>query len=184
MFNIIFFKSYIGTMMAKSLQRILDEYHLLHKVLAMTTDNVLPNDKQTTALANMKNLFDEVNCICCFNHTLQLSAKTLLRSSNAGLSQSKDDTLFTNETLSTNNNEDSDNPNENENKDVEEPFTMNDTENDVNEFEGLIQAEKKGLMTLPPFIKQCPRYACQFHFGLYAHNSFGPILKFDSSHLQ
>ena len=34
----------------------------------------------------MTNSFEEVNCACCFNHTLQLSAKTLLKPFNVGMS--------------------------------------------------------------------------------------------------
>ena len=37
----------------------------------------------------MKNTFEEVNRARCFNHTLQLSAKTLLKPFNAGMSSMK-----------------------------------------------------------------------------------------------
>ena len=37
----------------------------------------------------MDNTFEEVNCACCFNHTLQLSAKTLLKLFNVGISLTK-----------------------------------------------------------------------------------------------
>ncbi|KAJ7430554.1 hypothetical protein FB451DRAFT_944170, partial [Mycena latifolia] len=48
--------------------------------LGLTGDNATSNDTQTTFLHdNPKNSFDEVNRIRCFNHTLQLSAKGLLR---------------------------------------------------------------------------------------------------------
>src|SRR6267154_5547785 len=37
----------------------------------------------------MKNTFEEVNHTCCFNHMLQLLAKTLLKPFNAGMSLTK-----------------------------------------------------------------------------------------------
>ncbi len=37
----------------------------------------------------MENTFEEVNHACCFNHTLQLLAKTLLKPFNAGMSSTK-----------------------------------------------------------------------------------------------
>jgi hypothetical protein len=43
----------------------------------------------TTTLDEMPNAFDEVNHVWCFNHTLQLSAKSLIRPFNTGLSSGK-----------------------------------------------------------------------------------------------
>jgi hypothetical protein len=42
-----------------------------------------------TKLDAMSNSFDEVNRVRCFNHTLQLSAKTLLKPFNVGFSSNK-----------------------------------------------------------------------------------------------
>jgi hypothetical protein len=56
------------------------------QILALNADNATSNDTQTAALAQMKNTFEEVNRARCFNHTLQLSAKTLLKPFNAGMS--------------------------------------------------------------------------------------------------
>jgi len=58
-------------------------------ILAVNADNVISNDRMITDLDDMPNAFDEVNRVRCFNHTLQLSAKTLIRPFNAGLSSSK-----------------------------------------------------------------------------------------------
>jgi hypothetical protein len=48
---------------------------------------ILPasSDTQTIMLAGMKNTFEEENRVRCFNHTLQLSATTLTRPFNAGM---------------------------------------------------------------------------------------------------
>jgi hypothetical protein len=50
-----------------------------------------PNDTQGETLAKMPNSFELKNHVRCFNHTLQLSAKTLLRPFNAGLGKATED---------------------------------------------------------------------------------------------
>jgi hypothetical protein len=60
-------------------------------VLAINADNATSNDTQTTALANMDNTFEEVHRVRCFNHTLQLSLKSLLKPFNVGISGEPDD---------------------------------------------------------------------------------------------
>jgi hypothetical protein len=52
----------------------------------LVADNASSNDTQTTTLASLNNSFNEVNRVRCFNHTLQLSAKTLLQPFNASMS--------------------------------------------------------------------------------------------------
>ena len=56
------------------------------QILALNANNATSNDTQTSALAFMENAFEEANCAHCFNHMLQLSAKTLLKPFNAGMS--------------------------------------------------------------------------------------------------
>lgn len=51
----------------------------LEQILTFVGDNATSNDKQTTRLHRLPNLFESVNHIPCFNHTMQLSAKALLR---------------------------------------------------------------------------------------------------------
>jgi len=53
----------------------------------MNADNASSNDTQGETLAKMPNSFELENRVRCFNHTLQLSAKTLLRPFNAALSK-------------------------------------------------------------------------------------------------
>jgi hypothetical protein len=54
-------------------------------VLAISGDNATSNNTQTTALAKMDNSFEEVHRVRCFNHTLQLSSKALLKPFNVGI---------------------------------------------------------------------------------------------------
>jgi hypothetical protein len=46
---------------------------------AFTGDNATSNDKQTAKLEKKDNSFDLANHIRCFNHTIQLSAKALIK---------------------------------------------------------------------------------------------------------
>jgi hypothetical protein len=52
---------------------------MLPKILTINADNVMLNDKQMSHLDKLPNLFKQVNHVRCFNHTLQLSAKALLK---------------------------------------------------------------------------------------------------------
>jgi hypothetical protein len=57
----------------------------------MNADNVTSNDTQGETLPEMPNSFELKNRVRCFNHTLQLSVKTLLRPFNAGLGKATED---------------------------------------------------------------------------------------------
>jgi hypothetical protein len=61
------------------------------QILAMNADNASLNDTQGETLVAMPNSFELENCVHCFNHTLQLSAKTLLHPFNAALGKATDD---------------------------------------------------------------------------------------------
>ena len=80
-----YFKSHSGLTMAKAFQAMLERFGLTHKVLGLNADNATSNDKLTTFLSKMDNSFNEINRVRCFNHTLQLAAKTLIKPFNAGL---------------------------------------------------------------------------------------------------
>ena len=57
----------------------------------MNADNAISNDMQGESLAGMPNSFELKNHVHCFNHTLQLSAKTLLHPFNVGLGKTNED---------------------------------------------------------------------------------------------
>ena len=48
-------------------------------------DGASNNNTQSAVLATKENSFEEENRVLCFNHSMQLSAKTLLTPFNAGL---------------------------------------------------------------------------------------------------
>lgn len=61
--------------------------------MAFTGDNATSNDKQTDMLHALPNTFDELNRVRCFNHTMQLSAKALLKPfSSAGSTENDSET--------------------------------------------------------------------------------------------
>jgi hypothetical protein len=73
--------------MALAFQDTLEQFSLTKKIHVINVDNVTPNDKQTTKFMALNNSFEEENCVRCFNHTLQLSAKFLLAPFNTAISQ-------------------------------------------------------------------------------------------------
>jgi hypothetical protein len=94
-------ESHTGVVLAKTFQKVLETFNLQDRVslssnvmhsnlsslqiLAMSADNATSNDTQVEALAGLPNSFVPEHRVRCFNHTLQLSAKALLRPFNAGL---------------------------------------------------------------------------------------------------
>lgn len=93
------------------------------QIFAINADNASPNDTQTTTLSNLKNSFHEVNRVHCFNHTLQLSAHTLIKPFNSGMKDKK-----------TNDNNDTDSKKD-DTDDPEMP-ALEDFEDDNNNIEG------------------------------------------------
>ena len=73
--------------MVKAFQAMLKHFGMTKKILAVNADNMTANDKQTTKLDSLNNSFNEENRVWCFNHTIQLSATTLLKPFNMALSR-------------------------------------------------------------------------------------------------
>ena len=78
-------------------------------------DNATSNNKQMTYLDKLPNAFKEVNHVCCFNHTMQLSAKALMKPFDTPMASANSDgskppdanDMFSSE-LDNNNSDDSD----------------------------------------------------------------------------
>jgi hypothetical protein len=58
---------------------MLEDHGLQYRVLAFTRDNASPNDTQTDCLDKLPNSFNAENRIRCFNHTIQIAARALLK---------------------------------------------------------------------------------------------------------
>ncbi|KAJ6570418.1 hypothetical protein B0H10DRAFT_1840059, partial [Mycena sp. CBHHK59/15] len=66
--------------LAQAFQEMLERYKIEHKPLSFTGDSATSNDTQTTVLStNPNNSFAAANRVRCFNHILNISAKSLLR---------------------------------------------------------------------------------------------------------
>lgn len=56
----------------------------------MTADNASSNAVQVAALFGFENSFDESNHVRCFNHTIQLAGKVLIKPFNVGMGKAED----------------------------------------------------------------------------------------------
>ena len=89
--------------MAKAFQDMLEWFGLTKRISGINGDNTSANDKQTTKLSSLNSSFKEEYQALCFNHTLHLSTKTLLKPFNTTLSTKAADEVNIR-------NEDNDNP--------------------------------------------------------------------------
>ena len=77
--------------MANTFQEMLERFGLTKKILTFNADNATSNDTQTTKLHELDNSFSKENWVQCFNHTLQLSAKSFLKPLNPAFSRNATD---------------------------------------------------------------------------------------------
>ena len=116
-------------------------------MLAMNTDNAAANDTQTTVLAQFDNSFEEEQCARCFNHTIQLLAKALLRPFNPALGKVTEEGVIDNDNdmpdLEALDNGDGDGNDD----DAEEGADVDDDADDgVDELDELDVAEREELL--------------------------------------
>ena len=115
----------------------------------MNADNAASNDTQVDALAGMANSFEVDNRVRCFNHTLQLSAKTLLRPFNAGLGEATDDDAGNVDDLPEVERDDDDNSDDDDDNDDDDPsdvLDLEDIDNGVDELADLGADAREELM--------------------------------------
>jgi hypothetical protein len=104
-------QSHTGFTLAKAFQAMLEHFDLCNKVChvsrktnqfliqiiiqmhALNADNATSNDTQTSGLAQLDNSFEEEHHVWCFNHTIQLLAKALLRPFNPALGKAAEDVV-------------------------------------------------------------------------------------------
>jgi len=121
--------------MATAFQGMLEQFGLTEKIHAVNADNVTANDKQTTKLNALPNSFQEENRVRCFNHTMQLSAKSLLAPLNPAISQkaTQDDEMPE---------EDDDQPLPEDNAEDNEDDKEEDVEEEEDEDDGINELEE------------------------------------------
>src|SRR5882762_4803609 len=132
--------------MAMAFQEMLEWFGLTEKIHALNADNATSNDKQTTKLDALPNSFEEENRVRCFNHTMQLSAKSLLAPLNPAISQkaTQDDEMpeeDEDQPLPEDDAEDEDDDDDEEN--VEED---DDADDGINELEELSEDEQAQVL--------------------------------------
>ncbi|KAG6818456.1 hypothetical protein H0H92_002715, partial [Tricholoma furcatifolium] len=71
--------SHTGVTLAMAFHQMLMKHGLENKIMAINADNATSNDTQTDRLESLPNSFSGVNRVRCFNHTLNLAVKALLR---------------------------------------------------------------------------------------------------------
>jgi len=125
-------------------------------MLAMNTDNAAPNDMQTAILAKLNNSFEEDQCARCFNHTIQLSAKTLLCPFNTALgaagtadraSGDDDDTMPDLEVIE-------DDDDEADDRGAENDEAVEDADDQIDELEELEDAEWEELLAATANVRE------------------------------
>jgi hypothetical protein len=108
----------------------------MYKVHAFISDNASSNDAQTTQLQKKNNSFNVLNHVRCFNHTIQLSCKALLKPFTSYISSSDadNDNMQDLEGIE----EDKDDENEDEDEDEELACNTDDNiDNDIDELDTL-----------------------------------------------
>jgi hypothetical protein len=141
-------QSHTGVAMANTFQRMLQQFKLTKKILAVNTDNTTLNDTQTTKLDQLDNAFDKENRVRCFNYTLQLSVKALLKPFNIGLSGNATDD--NNEVAQDNNSDlgmlEDEEQDEGSEEDEEEQIEKEDAEDDINKLKDLSEDEQNWVL--------------------------------------
>ena len=130
--------------MAVAFQEMLERFGLTEKIHVLNADNATSNDKQTTKLDALPNSFEEENRVRCFNHTMQLSAKSLLAPLNPAISQkaTQDDEMpeeDEDQPLPEDDAEDEDDDDDDDEENVEED---DDVDDGINELEELSEDEQ------------------------------------------
>lgn len=127
--------------MATAFQGMLEQFGLTEKIHAVNADNATANDKQTTKLDALPNSFQEENRVRCFNHTMQLSAKSLLAPLNPAISQkaTQDDEMPEEDDDQPLPEDDAEDDEDNKEEDVEEE---EDEDDGINELEELSEDEQ------------------------------------------
>ena len=150
--------------MANAFQDMLEAFVLTKKILAVNADNASSNDTQITKLDQLDNMFHKDNRVRCFNHTLQLSAKALLKPFNVALSgpATSDDEFNEDEdqnmiTLANEENDIGDEEELNEEADVEDADVKDD---DIDELDKLHHNEQNKLLKETALVHEVVTKVC------------------------
>ena len=142
-------ESHTGATLAREFQNMLQSFGLTQKILSFNADNASCNDTQTASLCTLDNSFEEENRVRCFNHTMQLSAITLIRPFNAGMTS---DPLFDElgaaalVDVDLGDGDDEDEDEDDEGDDVPSSEEQDDIDDGIDKMEQLTDGEKETLI--------------------------------------
>ena len=127
--------------MAMAFQGMLEWFGLTKKIHTVNADNATANDKQMTKLNALPNIFQEENCVQCFNHTIQLSTKSLLAPLNQAISQkaTQDDEMLEEDDDQLLPEDSAEDDEDNEEEDIKE---RDDEDDSINKLEELSEDEQ------------------------------------------
>jgi hypothetical protein len=127
----------------------------MYKIHAFTGDNATSNDTQTAELQKKNNSFDTSNHVRCFNHTIQLSCKALLKPFSSGTSLSAtDNNDMSDPSLEGIEGDDSDEDSD-EPEDEESACNMDDDpDDDLDELEALSGEEQVSFLEATAAVKE------------------------------
>jgi hypothetical protein len=146
----------------------------------VTADNASSNNVQAAALYELENAFDEANHIRCFNHTIQLSGKALIKPFNAGMG--KADSSLENGDDDVPNMEDFDDDAE----DDADPGVLSDDGDEEEDDEGEILSEEERLRILDDTsaVRETVSKVCFMFYFRLSNFSGMPFHSFDSFRLR
>jgi hypothetical protein len=136
----------------------------------VNADNATSNDTQGETLAEMPNLFDLENRVRCFNHTLQLSAKTLLCPFNVGLGKTTEDD--DNDDMDDLLDEELDDANDNDDNDgLPDVPDVDDIDDGIDEMDELDANEQEEMLADMAAVRQTVTKVCVFMFIHLQHST-------------
>ena len=147
--------------MAVAFQKMLERFGLTKKIHTVNADNASANNKLMAKLDASDNSFEKDNHVRCFNHTMQLSAKTLLAPFNTAISQKatqdgempeEDDDRPTLE-------EDEDNE-DNEDNEEDDAQCANDEDDGIDELGELSESERAGVLESTAAVRETVTKVC------------------------
>jgi hypothetical protein len=123
----------------------------MYKIHAFIGDNTSSNDTQVAELQKKNNSFNASNHVRCFNHTIQLSCKALLKPFTFCITSSTtdDDNMLGLEAI--------EDDNENESEDEGEELACNtddDMDDDINELDALSEEEQAAFAEVTMAVKE------------------------------
>jgi len=118
------------------------------------------NDKQTSTLSTHNNSFDKANRVRCFNHILQLSAKTFLKPFNPGLGAAASEEVDEDGEGNNLNTEEFSAVQEDEDEEEEDGGTADDKDDDIDETDSVEDEECETLLADTVSVRETVTKVC------------------------